>query len=57
MHTRSNKVTVVEDSEQAERIKDPKVSHVFFGELEDTGEGTDVDTSLGRVKCGTLVRL
>lgn len=57
MHTHSNKVAVVEDSEQAERIKDSQVSRVFFGELEDTGEGADVDTSLGPVQCGTLVRL
>lgn len=32
-------------------IKDSKVSRVFFGELEDTGEGADVDTTLGRVQC------
>lgn len=32
-------------------IKDSKVSPVFFGELEDTGEGADVDTTLGRVQC------
>lgn len=50
MHTHSNKVAVVEDREE-ERIKDSKVSRVFFVELEDTGEGADVDTSLGRVKC------
>lgn len=45
-------------NESRRRIEEEsKVSREFFGDREDTGEGADGDASLGRVKCGTLVRL